>query len=92
MSDMVIKKRKNLYLYLALVCFIGIIAIFVVDGYLGVYDTIYMTAQEREQKVGADYWQRSRAKDDGFFFRTEWKNPVYFRYVIDNNGFTAYKR
>jgi len=31
---MTIKSKGNLYLYLAIACFIGIIAIFVIDGYL----------------------------------------------------------
>ncbi len=49
--------RKNLFLYLALACFVGLLAIFVVDGFLGVYDTIYITAGEQEYKIEADVWQ-----------------------------------
>ncbi|GAI56646.1 unnamed protein product, partial [marine sediment metagenome] len=43
--------RKNLFLYLTLACFFGLIAIFIVDGYLGIYDTIYVTAGEQEERV-----------------------------------------
>ena len=51
-------KRRNLFLYLTLVCFLGLIAIFIVDGYMGVYDTVYITAGEREQKIESDVWRR----------------------------------
>ncbi|GAH34434.1 unnamed protein product, partial [marine sediment metagenome] len=50
--------RRNLFLYLALACFVGLIAIFVVDGYLGIYDTVYITTGEQSWKVEADVWQR----------------------------------
>lgn len=49
--------RRNLYLYLALACFLGLLAIFVVDGYIGVYDTVYITAGEQEYKIESDAWQ-----------------------------------
>ncbi len=49
--------RKNLFLYLTLACFVGLIAIFVVDGYIGVYDTVYITAGEQEYKIESDAWQ-----------------------------------
>ena len=42
--------RRHLFLYLALGCFAGLIAIFIVDGYVGIYDTVYVTAGEYEQK------------------------------------------
>ena len=49
-------KRKSLFLYLTLACFLGLIAIFVVDGYMGVYDTFYLTTGEYEQKIGPGSW------------------------------------
>ena len=48
--------RRNLFLYLALACFVGLLVIFVVDGYLGVYDTVYVTAGEESWKVEANVW------------------------------------
>ncbi len=51
-------KRRNIFLYLAVACFVGLIAIFVVDGYLGVYDTVYITTGEQSWKVEADVWLR----------------------------------
>ena len=89
------KDKKNIYLYLALVCFAGILAIFLIDGYLGIYDTIYITTQEREQVVEPDHWLRSWAKVPGdavptFPVFAEWDEPVYFRYEIDNRRFSGY--
>lgn len=88
-SDMA-TKGGNLYLYLALVCFVGIIAIFVVDGYLGIYDTLYVTVQEREQVIEADYWQQPWVKEQGYGIGAEWGEPVYFRYEIVNRRFSTY--
>ena len=81
-------KIKNLYLYLALACLLGIVAIFVVDGYMGIYDTIYVTAGEQEQKIEADFWQ----KDNGTWWvePTNWGEKVFFRYEVDNRQFSSY--
>jgi len=86
------KNRSILYLYLALVCFAGILAIFVVDGYLGVYDTIYITTQEHQQVIGPDYWQQRWVKDsyEGYSLGARWGEPIPFRYEIDNRNFSAY--
>jgi len=51
-------KRRYLFLYLALACVAGLTAIFIVDAYLGIYDTVYVTAREYTQKIEADYWLR----------------------------------
>ena len=86
-------KSRNLYLYLALACFIGIIAIFIADGYLGIYDTVYITSGEHEQKIEPDYWQCPWAKEHGYDYYgvgSEWGEPVYFRYEIDNRTFSTY--
>ena len=83
--------RKNLFLYLALACFVGLLAIFVVDGYMGIHDTVYITAGEREQKIEADYWQRQEkfgfASQDVGINRNE---KVSFRYEVDNRQFSSY--
>ena len=50
-------KRRNIFLYLALVCFVGLIAVFVIDGCLGIYDTVQITTGEQSWKVEADVWQ-----------------------------------
>lgn len=80
-------KGRNLFLYLALACFVGLIAIFIVDGYLGVYDTLYVPMGEREQKIEADQWvqwsQWERAE-------VAWGEKAFFRYEVDNRQFSTY--
>ena len=87
---MINKKSKNLYLYLALACFAGIIAIFIVDGYLGIYDTVYITSLERDQKVEPSYWEESWVGERGYSIGVGWGEPVNFRYEIENSRFSAY--
>ena len=81
--------RKNLYLYLTLACFFGLIAIFIVDGYMGIYDTIYITAGEREQKVEPDSWLRQE-KFEARGVGVNWGEKVFFRYEVDNRQFSTY--
>ncbi len=81
-------KRRSLYLYLTLVCFFGIIAIFIVDGYVGIYDTIYITAGEREQKVESDVWQRNDTFWSSGIAREE---KAFIRYEVDNRQFSRYE-
>jgi hypothetical protein len=80
--------RKNLFLYLALACFVGLIAIFVFDGYLGIYDTINITAGEREQTVDPDHWYRYRNNPS---VQAVWgEERVFFSYEVNNRWFSSY--
>ena len=89
---MATKGKRNFYLYLAIVCFVGIIAIFVIDGYLGIYDTFYITAGEHEQEIAPDYWLRSKHNGYSYPYQVgaEWGETVHFRYEIDNRRFSSY--
>ena len=79
--------RKNLFLYLTLACFFGLIAIFIVDGYLGIYDTLYVTAGEREEKIEPDSWlQQNKFRSVG----VSWGEKALFRYELDNRRFSSY--
>jgi hypothetical protein len=80
-------KRRNLFLYLTLACFIGLIAIFIVDGYMGIYDTIYVTTGEREQKIEPDFWLR---QEWAWSTGVNWDEKVFFGYEVDNRQFSAY--
>ena len=80
-------KRKNLFLYLTLACFFGLVAIFIADGYMGIYDTVYITAGEREQKIEADVWQR---QDRYWSAGVNWGEKAFFRYEVDNRQFSGY--
>ncbi len=88
-------KRRYLFLYLAIACIAGLTALFIVDAYLGVYDTIYVTVGEYEQKIEADYWQRP----EGFWptgYENAWPigatvgDKITFRYEIENHQFSTY--
>ncbi|UCC90137.1 MAG: hypothetical protein JSW24_03050 [Dehalococcoidia bacterium] len=80
-------KRRYLFLYLAIACIAGLVAIFIVDAYLGIYDTLYITTGEYEQKVEADWWMREET-----FWSTgaRWGEKVSFRYEIENHQFSTY--
>ncbi len=77
-------KHKNIFLYLTLACFLGIILIFVFDGYMGIYDNLFVTTGEREDEIGRDSrpWQQSVAVD--------WGEKAFFRYEVDNRQFSGY--
>ena len=81
-------KRRNLFLYLALICFLGIIGIFIADGYLGVYDTLYITAGEGQKKIEADRWLRTDRiwSSPG----VTWGEKARFEYEVDNRWFSSY--
>jgi len=79
--------RRNLFLYLALACLVGLLAIFVVDGYLGIYDTVYITAGEREEKIEPDFWLR---QDRAWSVGANREQKVSFRYEVDNRQFSSY--
>ena len=80
---------RNLYLYLALLCFAGILVIFVIDGYLGIYDKLSFTIQEREQVIEPDQWQQRWVQESGYSAGIRWGEPVQFKYQIDNRTFST---
>ncbi|MFC2016840.1 hypothetical protein ACFLUD_00320 [Chloroflexota bacterium] len=82
-------KRRNLFLYLTLACFFGLIAIFIVDGYLGIYDTLEITAGEQPQTIEPDEWLRQEKFGvRGVSVNREEK--AFFRYEVDNRRFSSY--
>jgi hypothetical protein len=86
--------RGRLFLYLTLACFLALIVIFVADGYMGIYDTTYVTAGERERVIEADYWLQEYPAPSGikiaYDIHTDWGEKVFFRYEIDNRLFSTY--
>lgn len=82
-----VRKPKKLFLYLAIACFAGLVAIFIVDGYMGIYDTIHITVGEYEQKIEASYWDRS---DDPRWINASTSEKISFSYRIDNNRLSEY--
>lgn len=83
--------RRNIFLYLAIACFVGLIAIFFFDGYMGIYDTVYITTGEREQQIDPDYWQNQLpGYPYPYYISAAWGEPVHFGYEIDNHRFSTY--
>jgi len=80
-------QRKNLYLFLTIAFFLALIAIFVFDGYMGVYDTVSITTQERENTIEPEYWLRDDYSSSTW---TEEGQKIYFRYELDNRRFSSY--
>ena len=79
--------RRHLFLYLAIACFLVLLAIFVVDGYMGIYDTIHITAGEHKQMVEPDHWYRHRYDPSA---GTVWGSKVFFTYTVENRRFSSY--
>lgn len=84
---MVALKRRYRFLYLAIACIAGLIAVFVVDGYLGIYDTVYITIGEYEQKIEPVWWLREETM---WSSGARWDETVSFRYEIENHQFSTY--
>ncbi len=81
--------RRHLFLYLTLACFFGLIAIFIVDGYLGIYDTIRIKAGEQPQIIEPEDWlRRDRVWKQGI--NVNWGGKVFFTYEVDNRRFSSY--
>lgn len=80
-------KHKIIYLYLALLCFLGIILIFIFGGYMGVYDTLSVTARELPQKFEADFWLQPYNQAT---IGVERGGKITFSYEVDNRQFSGY--
>ena len=81
-------KHRNLFLYLTLACFLGIILIFIFDGYMGVYDNLSITSGEFPQKIEADQW--ARQEKYGSSASVERGGKIDFTYEVDNHQFSSY--
>ncbi|MDD4875691.1 MAG: hypothetical protein PHQ86_00950 [Dehalococcoidales bacterium] len=79
--------KKYLYLYLTIACFLGLIALFVIDGYMGIYENILITSGEQEQKIEPDLWLQ---KDGVYSTWTNLDENVFFSYEIANRRFSSY--
>ena len=79
--------RRHLFLYLAIACFLGLLAIFVFDGYMGIYDTIRVKAGEYEQTIEPEQWQRDRYIPSS---GTTWGGKIFFTYELENRLFSSY--
>ena len=81
-------KKSGLYFYLALACFLAILGIFIFDGYLGVYDTLFITTGDYTQKIDPGSW----SEDYPAWGRsTTYGESLNFRYEIENRRFSGYQ-
>jgi hypothetical protein len=84
-------KHKSIYLYLALACFLGIIIIFIFDGYLGLYDSLSVKSINLTQKVDTELWQQG----DRFGYvpsvSVDSGGDIPFTYEVDNRRFYSYE-
>lgn len=80
-------KRRNIYLGLTLAFFLGLIAIFVFDGYMGIYDNISVTTQEREHTIAPERWL-----DDDYEYYTwlEGEQDITLDYELENRRLSDY--
>lgn len=87
--------RRNLFLYLALACFLGLLVVFVVDGYLGVYDTLSVTSGEQSFLIEPDFWLgRGRpwgVGEEAYYLSANREDKMSFRYEVDNRRFSSYE-
>jgi hypothetical protein len=81
-------KYKNLYLYLALACFLGVILIFIFDGYMGVYDTLTVKTGEFPQTIEPEQWAQ---RDRYWPVSIDWGSKAAFSYEVENRWFSTYK-
>jgi hypothetical protein len=82
-------KNKSLYLYLALACFVGIILIFIFDGYMGFYESLSTTDVNFPQTITEDQWQQN----DRYGvprINIERRGEIPFHYEVDNRLFSSY--
>jgi hypothetical protein len=84
-------KHKNLFLFLVLACFLGIILIFVVDGYMGRYDTLTMSAGEQEQRIEPQQWIDQVKYGYPSQFYAAKVGVLPFSYEVDNRRFSSYQ-
>jgi hypothetical protein len=83
-------KRKNLYLYLTLACFLGIIIIFILDGYMGLYDTVTATAGEIPFTYSFEQWRDQEKHNFTPSVSIGYGQQGAFSYLIENRRFSSY--
>lgn len=84
-------KQKNLFLYLAAACFIGIILIFVFDGYMGLYDTLSVTSGETTQAIDTEQWTNQEKWGYPMQIGIVYDGKASFNYEIANRRFSSYQ-
>jgi hypothetical protein len=83
-------KHNIIYLFLALACFVGIILIFIFDGFIGLYDSLVIDNGQYQQTTAADQWAQ-QAKFGGIVSTSvNQGGSVVFTYTVENHQFSSY--
>ncbi|MBA7694313.1 hypothetical protein ES703_102920 [subsurface metagenome] len=82
-----VTKRRILYLALTLACLAGLVAIYFFDVYMGIYDTVYITADDKQSSIEVYQWLRGQGSSAA---GTRWGEEAKFEYEIDNRQFATY--
>jgi hypothetical protein len=83
-------KHNNLFLFLALACFVGIILIFIFDGYIGVYDKLVMDNGQFKQTTEGDQWAQQEKYGGMVSVGVDRNSQVDFTYTVENHRFSEY--
>jgi len=84
------KKHRNIYLFLTLACFIGIILVFVFDGYMGLYDSLTVTSTGFPQEITPEQWG-DQGRNGGAPVFIDANGEMSFSYQVDNRRFFPYR-
>ncbi len=79
--------RRYLYLCLGLACFFGFLAIFFVDGYMGIFDTLEVNSGRYPQRIEHYQWLRGGGTWSAL---VEWGEKGFFSYEVANRQFSSY--
>jgi len=83
-------KNKYIYLLLTIACFVGIILIFVFDGYMGIYDTLLIDNGQFPQTIGSEQWRQQDEFGYPPSVSMERERSVNLTYTVENHHFSAY--
>jgi hypothetical protein len=86
--------RKNLYLILATICFIALISIIVSGGYMGVFDTLYITSRTDQLVLGtAELMQPEATLPYNYMPARQITRgtKTSFTYELENRRFSPYE-
>ena len=82
-------RRINLWLLLAVVCFLGIIAVFFIDGYMGLYYRVRVETPVNTFEIPPEFWEESGKAIPSYYFSDVSRNDlIRFQLVVENRRFT----
>ncbi len=85
-----VEKHKNIYLFLSLACFLGIVLIFLFDGYMGIYDSLEVDNGQYVQTIDTEQWREQDRYGFHPSFSVERDRSAEFTCKIENHRFSSY--